>query len=69
MGTPTEVPLSAKHFLPSKIGSYFKRLKLEYGRTDQTRLLEIITTARVQVIEETSYDNWNGGTYGHDVIL
>jgi len=40
-----------------------------YARTDHTRLLEIITNARVQVIEETSYDNWNGGTYEHDVIL
>ncbi len=61
--------MSSKHYLPSKIGSYLKRLELEYARTDQTRLLEIITAARVQVIEETSYDNWNGGTYGHDVIL
>jgi hypothetical protein len=61
--------LSSKHYLPSKIGSYFKRLELEYARTDQTRLREIITSARVKVIEETSYDNWNGGTYEHDVIL
>jgi hypothetical protein len=61
--------VSSKHYLPSKIGSYFRRLSLEYARTDHTRLLEIITAARVQVIEETSYDNWNGGTYEHDVIL
>jgi hypothetical protein len=61
--------LSNKHYLPSKIGSYFKRLELEYTRTDHTRLLEIITSARVEVVEETSYDNWNGGTYGHDVVL
>jgi TIR domain-containing protein len=64
-----ETALSSKHYLPSKIGSYFKRLELEYARTDHTRLLEIINTARVEIVEETSYDNWNGGTYGHDVIL
>jgi hypothetical protein len=61
--------LSSKHYLPSKIGSYFKRLELEYTRTDHTRLLDIISSARVEVIEEASYDNWNGGTFGHDVIL
>ena len=61
--------MSNKHYLPSKIGSYLKRLELEYSRSDRTRLLEIITNARAEVIEETAYDNWNGGTYGHDVIL
>lgn len=61
--------MSSNHYLPSKIGNYFKRLELEYIRTGHTRLLEIITTARVEVIEGTSYDNWNGGTYGHDVII
>lgn len=61
--------MSNKHYLPSKLPSYFRRLELEYARTDSTLLLEIITSARVKVIEETSYDNWNGGTYEHDVIL
>src|ERR1700752_1963309 len=61
--------MSSKHYLPSKVPAYLRRLKLEYERTDSTRLLELITSARVKVIEETSYDNWDGGTYGHDVIL
>lgn len=61
--------MSRKHYLPSKLPSYFRRLELEYARTDSTLLREIITSARVTVIEETGYDNWNGGTYEHDVIL
>lgn len=61
--------MSSNHYLPSKIGNYFKRLELEYNRTDHARLREIITAARVEVIEETSCDNWDGGTYGHDLIL
>ncbi len=62
--------MSSKHYLPSKIGNYLKRLELEYSRTDYTRLLEIITNARVEVIEETEvYGNWGGDIYGHDVIL
>jgi hypothetical protein len=51
------------------ICKYLKRLELEYSRTNHTRLLKVITEARVEVIEETFYDNWNGGTYTHDVIL
>jgi hypothetical protein len=61
--------VSSKYYLPPKIGNYLKRLELEYSRTDRTHLLEIITEARFEVVEETSYDNWNGGTYAHDVIL
>jgi len=61
--------LSSKHYLPSKIGSYFKRLELEYARSNNSSLRELISSARVTVIEETSYDNWNGGTYTHDVKL
>ena len=62
--------MSSKHYLPSRgCGSYLKRLQLEYARTDHSRLHDIITSARVKVIEETSYDNWNGGSYEHDVIL
>jgi hypothetical protein len=61
--------LASKHYLPSKIGNYFRRLELEYARSNRATLREVITAARVTVIEETAYDNWNGGTYGHDVIL
>jgi hypothetical protein len=61
--------VSSKYYLSSKISNYLKRLELEHSRTDHTRLREVITNARVEVIEETSYDNWNGGTYAHDVIL
>jgi hypothetical protein len=60
--------LSGKHLLPSKIGSYFKRLQLEYARTDQSRLREIIINSRVKVIEKTSYDTFNN-MYEHDVII
>jgi len=61
--------LSSKHYLPSKIGTYFKRLDLEYVRSNRSLLREIINAAHVAVVEETSYDNWNGGTWGHDVML
>jgi hypothetical protein len=61
--------LSVKHYLPSKIGSYFKRLNLEYERANQFLLHEVVNTAFVIVIEETFYDRWDGGTWGHDIKL
>jgi hypothetical protein len=59
--------MSSKHFLPSKLPTYLRRLKLEYAQTDKL-LLQILDTSRFLVVEETGYDNWNGGTYGHDVV-
>lgn len=56
-------------FLSQKIGSYLKRLDIEYGRQNDAQKLRIIRNCRATVIEQTEYDNWNGGTYGHDVRL
>ena len=61
--------MATEHYLPSKVGSYLHRLYLEYERANQTQLQGIVRNARFIVIEETEYDNLDGGTYGHDVIL
>ena len=55
--------------LPLKIVSYLKRLQVEYAQSENALLSEVITAARVFVREEASYDNWNGGTFGHDVLF
>lgn len=57
----------SKYYLPSKIQSYLKRLAAEYASSERSLFADILQTGRVHVIEETSYDNWNGGTTGHDV--
>jgi hypothetical protein len=31
--------------------------------------MEVLQSAKTYVVEETTYDGWNGGTYGHDVIF
>lgn len=61
--------VSTNYYLPSKISAYMKRLDLEYSRDKKPIKSEIIKAARVTVIENTEYDNWNGGTTGHDVRL
>jgi len=61
--------LNSKHYLPSKIATYLKRLLMEYKAAEDRIKTQIINESRAYVIEETDYDNWNGGTYGHDVVL
>ena len=61
--------MSSKYYLPSKINTYLKRLEIEYAQSHNAVLSEVVKNARVYVREETSYDNWNGGTYGHDVLF
>jgi hypothetical protein len=59
-----------QHFLPGKLTSYLRRLAAEY-EADSSKVIErdIIATCYVRVEPETEHDNWNGGTYGHDVWL
>ena len=61
--------MTNKFTLPLKIVSYLKRLQIEYAQSENALLSEVITAARVFVREEASYDNWNGGTSGHDVLF
>ncbi len=61
--------MSSKYYLPSKILVYLKRLEIEYEQSQEVVLSEVVKNARVYVREETAFDNWNGGTYGHDVLF
>ena len=54
--------------LPSKLPKYLVRLQVAYSRKGHD-LGEIISHCRYLCVEDTAYDNWNGGMYGHDVVL
>lgn len=54
--------------LPSRVPGYLLRLWHQYRRTRPV-LHELIAASRVRVVEETEYDNWDGGQHGHDIIL
>lgn len=56
-------------YLPSKLISHLRRIDIEYERNDDRKKHEIVTTARTFVDESVSIDNWNGGTYGHDIYF
>jgi len=55
--------------LPSKIPSYLRRLRADYDNSNVALFSEILSAARIHVVEETYYDNWNGGINAHDVKI
>lgn len=56
------------NLLPSKLPQYLVRLQVSYSAKGHD-LGEIIAQCRYLCVEDTVYDNWNGGMYGHDVAL
>ena len=60
---------SDKHELPANIERYLAALSRLYASDGKRILQEIVVNAQVRVAEEWTYDNWNGGTYGHALYL
>ncbi len=61
--------MTGEYYLPSKISTYLKRLKIEYERSGNALFAQVISASKVFVREGVAYDNWNGGTHGHDVLF
>lgn len=57
------------YYLPRKLPAYLLRLDREYARTQSALQREIIQNCRAIAIEGTNFDNYNGGTTGHDARL
>ena len=55
--------------LPNKLPTYRLRLHAQYSHAGEGLLRDVIGRSYAHVVEETVYDQWNGGTYGHDVYL
>jgi hypothetical protein len=58
-----------EHKLPKNIERYLAALSRLYAQDGQRELQEIVVNAQIRVVEEWTYDNWNGGTYGHALYL
>lgn len=56
------------HVLPTKLPQYLVRLQGAYS-AKRNPLGDLIAHCRYLCVEETAYDNWNGGMDGHDVAL
>lgn len=55
--------------LAKDIEHYLAALSKVYAQQGERQKQEIIVNSRVRILEEYSYDNWNGGTYGHALYL
>ena len=59
-----------RHYtLIKDIERYLAALAALYKQEGERQKLEIIANAKVRIVEEWSYDNWNGGTAGHALFL
>ena len=55
--------------LPGKIEAYLATLSRLYAKKNEARLQEVVVNGVVAIHEQWTYDNWNGGTYGHALTL
>lgn len=63
------MPSTRANQLPKNIDRLFGLLSKMYGQDGERHLQALLVNAKIRVIEETDYDNWNGGQWGHDVYL
>jgi TIR domain len=58
-----------EYALLSKIIPALRRLRSHYERKEEVTLRDLIDASSVHIEPNTEFDNWNGGTFGHDVHL
>jgi hypothetical protein len=58
-----------KHELPADIERYLAALSKLYAQDGKRELQQLVVNAQTRVVEGWSYDNWNGGIYGHALYL
>src|SRR6185312_5090027 len=59
----------SKFELPKNIERYIASLSKLYGQEGERLLQQILVNAQITLEEQRTYDNWNGGTYGHALLL
>lgn len=60
---------SKKFELPRRVDGCLKILFQLYAQDGKELLQKIVVNAQIRIHEEWTYDNWNGGTYGHALYL
>jgi hypothetical protein len=60
---------SNNYQLPRNIDRYLAALSKVYELDGNRELQELIVNSQVRVVEEWSYDNWDGGIAGHALYL
>jgi hypothetical protein len=55
--------------LPKKLEKLLAALSIYYSSKGESSLRQLVVNSRYRVDEGTDYDNWNGGQWGHSVVL
>ena len=55
--------------LPKRLDRLLGLVSRIYGQEGERVLQELIVNAKVRVVENTDFDNLDGGQHGHDVHL
>jgi hypothetical protein len=55
--------------LPKNIERYIAALSKLYAKDGERLLQEILVNAQIRIEEGRTSDSWNGGTYGHGLVL
>lgn len=63
------MPMQRKNELPKRLDRLLGLLSKVYAQDGERSLQELLVNAKIRVVEETDYDNWNGGQWGHDVYI
>lgn len=61
--------MAGSYEIPRNMHRYLKRITVEYKRNGNDDLASVLECSKFKVIEETAYDNWDGGMDGHDLVL
>lgn len=61
--------MAGTYEIPKNMHRYLKRIATEYKRNGSDDLSSVIESSKFKVIEETAYDNWDGGMDGHDLVF
>tara|TARA_R110001599_G_scaffold301338_1_gene506939 strand:+ start:1743 stop:2831 length:1089 start_codon:yes stop_codon:yes gene_type:complete len=61
--------MASEYEIPVKIQRYVNRLSVEYRRNGQNDLADVLEGSKVKVTTETAFENWGGGSDGHDVVF
>ncbi|MEN0653751.1 MULTISPECIES: toll/interleukin-1 receptor domain-containing protein [Hyphobacterium] len=59
----------SKYSIPDRIEAYVSALSKMYERAQERELQTVVVNSTVSILEEYSYDGWNGGIAGHVVNL
>jgi hypothetical protein len=58
---------TSEYLLPEKLGKLFSVMAEDYGRKGNVLLRDLLQRSEYSVEEDTFFDNWNTGAFGHSV--